>query len=130
MRYFVKLSFSAKERPVSFAPGGNGNKCHATNGVKCLATARPAGFAELKRWANLVDGTAIDADNDLDRFVGLITEKAADLSNGKIHIRVRGSMIVAYCFEGRSPNYRDTTLLIFTVNPVRATINDREIKFL
>ena len=54
MRYFIKLSFAAKERPATFAQGGDG--------IKSVGTPQPAGFGEFRKWAAQLDGTAIDTE--------------------------------------------------------------------
>lgn len=123
MKYFIKLTFAAKERPAPFAQGGDG--------LKSLGTTQPAGFGEFRKWAASVDGTAIDTDQDLSRFVELTASKAEALTGaGVIKVHCRGSMITAYHIAGKYPTYKEITLLFFTVNPVRATVQNGELKFI
>ena len=121
MKYFVKLSFAAKEQPATFAPGGEG--------IKSARATQPAGFGEFRKWAARMDGTAIDTDRGLARFVELTAVKAEALSGGAIKLRLRGSVITAYFLTGK-PVYKEKTLLFFTVHRVRATVQEGEIKFI
>lgn len=124
MKYFIKLSFAAKDRPATFAQGGVG--------IKSVGTTQPAGFGAFRKWAALVDGTAIDTEQGLAQFVELTASKAEALTGGKGDIKVhcRGSMIIAYYIAGKYPTYKEITLLFFTVHPVRATVQNGEIKFI
>ena len=123
MKFFIKLSFAAKERPATFAQGGDG--------IKQRSTTPPAGFNEFRKWAAQVDGTAIDTDQGLAQFVELTASKAEALSGANgIKVRCRGSLITAYYWAGKNPTYKEVTLLFFTVHPVRATVQNGEIKFI
>lgn len=123
MKYFIKLSFAAKDRPATFAQGGVG--------IKSVATTQPAGFGEFRKWAASVDGTAIDTDQGLARFVELTASKAEALTgDGGVKVRCRGSMITAYHIAGEYPTYKEITLLFFTVHPVRAAVQNGELNFI
>ncbi len=123
MKFFVKLSFAAKERPATFAQGGDG--------IKSVGTTPPAGFIDFRKWAAQVDGTAIDTDQGLAKFVELTANKAEALTGANgIKVRCRGSMITAFYRIGKNPTYKEVTLLFFTVHPVRATVQNGEFKFI
>ena len=123
MKFFIKLSFAAKDRPATFAQGGDG--------IKSVGTTQPAGFGEFRKWAASVDGTAIDTEQGLAQFVELTASKAEALSGANgIKVRCRDSIITAYCIAGKNPTYKEVTLLFFTVHPVRATVQNGEIKFI
>lgn len=117
MKYFVKLAFAAKKLPAPFA--------------RVDAPTLPGGFEALKDWAADLDGTAIDTDRSLTAFVEMIASKAAALSGGSsrgMHVKMRGHFIVVYYFAGTNPTYNEITLLFFTVHPVRATVQNGELK--
>lgn len=115
MKYFVKLAFAAKKLPAPFA--------------QVDAPTQPGGFEALKDWAADLDGTAIDTDRSLAAFVEMITSKAEALTGaGVIKVHCRGSMITAYHIAGKYPTYKEITLLFFTVHPVRATVQNGELK--
>ena len=117
MKYFVKLAFAAKKLPVPFA--------------RVDAPTQPGGFEALKDWAADLDGTAIDTDRSLAAFVEMIASKAAALSGGSsrnMRVKMRGHFIVVYYFAGTNPTYNEITLLFFTVHPVRATVQNGELK--
>lgn len=117
MKYFVKLAFAAKKFPAPFA--------------QVDAPTQPGGFEALKDWAANLDGTAIDTDRSLAAFVEMIASKASALSGGSsrnMRVKMRGHFIVVYYFAGTNPTYNEITLLFFTVHPVRATVQNGELK--
>ena len=125
VKHFVKLSFAAKERPASFAPGGDGSKSPVT--------ARPDGFKAFKDWAARLDGTVIDTDQGLAAFVAKVDDMAAALSGAagpRMKVALRGSTITVFYTAGNYPTQKDMTLLFFTVHPVRASVEDGILKII
>lgn len=112
MRYFVKLSFMAKEQTAAFALKG-AERAYLLEGFKAF-----------KEVARRLDGTAIDTDRDLAALVEMIANKAGELSGGVIKILLTGSMILAYY---RTGDCRDITLAFFTVHQVRAAVKNEQV---
>lgn len=122
MKYFVKLTFKAKDRPATFAQGGGG--------IKNLDTTPPAGFGSFREWASLLDGTSISSDKGLSAFVKLLADEAVRQSGASgepIRIHSRGELVVVYYLDRKkSP----VTLMIFTVYAVKAAITEKGFKFI